>query len=288
MRREVLVAVVVVVLLVAAGGFLAAASVGGGSDEKTATEALPFEEREPDRILDRLLPELEPLLSGMGRQPFVGIALSERDGDVLVERVVAGSPAAQAGIHEGDIIEAVDDTPVHDFAEVAEIVRGSERGDVLAFRVRRDGEEHEIEVQVGLRPLSLEPDGDVLRSLLPPEGFLEFFAFSGLRERLSERFERLIEGRITFLNDDGERVSLRFVAGTLAEASDDEIVVSPNGGGSPQEFTITEQTYIVRSLRPADANELETGDRVIVVALDEGKEASALLAFPAHEERAES
>ena len=59
--------------------------------------------------------------------------------------------------------------------------------------------------------------------------------------------------------------------------------VTRNGGGR-QQFSISEETRVVRGLRRVDAQDLEAGDRVLVVARDDGRDASAILAFPAHEE----
>lgn len=285
MRRKLLVPVaVLVVLLAAAGGSLAATSLGSGGDDGAAADehsVLPFEEGERDGILDRLLPELEPLLPRLRQQPFVGIDLRGKGGDVVVEQLVPGGPAARAGLHEGDVIEAVGDRLVRGPGKVAAIVRGSERGDLLTFHVRRDGNEREIEVRVGLRPVPFEPRGDGLRSLLLPDELLEFFALPNLRERLTELFERFVGASVTFLEDDGERVSLRVLAGTIAEVSDDGVIVAPNGGGPPQEFTITEQTHIVRGLHRTHVDDLKPGDRVVLVIRDESREALAILAFPA-------
>ncbi len=291
MRRELLAPLaVLLILLVAAGSSLAVVSLGGGSDDDAALEmrqgAEPAREQEREQEPDRPPSRAEPSLPRLRQQPFVGIALSEKDGDIVVERVVPGSPAARAGIQEGDVIEAVDDTSVQDPAEVAEIVRGTERGDILTFHVRRDGDEHEIPVQVRLRPAPSEAGGDGPRSSLLDE-FVEFFPLPNLRERLGELFERFIGASITFLEDEGEQVTLRLVAGTIGEVSDDGIVVSPSGGLRLEELAVTDDTWIVRGLHRADANDLEPGDRVLVLVRDESREALAILAFPAHEEESE-
>lgn len=69
----------------------------------------------------------------------------------------------------------------------------------------------------------------------------------------------------------------------LVKASEDAIVVRITGGRR-REFAIGEETRIVRALRRSEADDLQAGDKVLVVARDGGREASTILAFPAHEE----
>ncbi len=44
--------------------------------------------------------------------PWIGIEITEKDGGVVVSEVVAGSPAATAGILAGDVVERIADQPV--------------------------------------------------------------------------------------------------------------------------------------------------------------------------------
>lgn len=62
-----------------------------------------------------------------GRYTGVGLwARRERDGRIEVTRVASGSPAAAAGIHEGDLLRSVDGTRVdgRPVTEVVALLRG--------------------------------------------------------------------------------------------------------------------------------------------------------------------
>jgi S1-C subfamily serine protease len=62
--------------------------------------------------------------------------------------VVAGSPAADAGLRSGDIILEVDDHPIIDVADLQRLMVGEALGGPMQVRVWRDG---------GLRTLPVRP-----------------------------------------------------------------------------------------------------------------------------------
>jgi hypothetical protein len=75
----------------------------------------------------------------------VAITLGEREGeleaalDVVVVNVAAGSEAERAGISRGDIVRAVDDSPVTNMAEARRALGGSAGSEVI-LELERDGE----------------------------------------------------------------------------------------------------------------------------------------------------
>ncbi|MFP5321469.1 MAG: S1C family serine protease [Acidimicrobiia bacterium] len=70
----------------------------------------------------------------------------------LVEDVVAGSPAADAGIAPGDVVVAVDGEPTPSMAALIAAPRMRRPGDVVELRLRRDGEERRVEVVLAAKP----------------------------------------------------------------------------------------------------------------------------------------
>ncbi|MPZ72268.1 MAG: PDZ domain-containing protein [Nitriliruptorales bacterium] len=82
---------------------------------------------------------------------FIGLPVEPgTDVDVVLE----GSPAAAAGVRPGDRITAVNGQPVETFEEVRDLIAVSD-GDALAFTIRRDRQEREVEIT----PASQRPDG---------------------------------------------------------------------------------------------------------------------------------
>jgi S1-C subfamily serine protease len=97
--------------------------------------------------------------------PFIGVIMADLDAEmrqkaglaedvdgVLVRSVEPKSPAFLAGMLAGDLILAVDDRPVKRSGDVSEAVRVKDIGDKLNFKVRREGEDRSIRVQVEQLP----------------------------------------------------------------------------------------------------------------------------------------
>ena len=70
----------------------------------------------------------------------------------LVQEVVAGSPAEAAGVQVGDIITAVDGTPIDANHRLADVVSQYQPGDRVKITVRRTGEAKSVTVTLGENP----------------------------------------------------------------------------------------------------------------------------------------
>lgn len=88
--------------------------------------------------------ELKPILENMiaqGRRadaprPWLGIAPSEHRDRVFIDRISADSPASRAGVQPGELILAVDDTPVVSMSGFFRAIwRGREAGDAVRIRL---------------------------------------------------------------------------------------------------------------------------------------------------------
>lgn len=67
--------------------------------------------------------------------------------------VVRGSPAARAGLREGDIILAVDNILVKGDVSLSSLLRNKQAGDIINLRVNRAGRVFEVKVQLGEYPV---------------------------------------------------------------------------------------------------------------------------------------
>jgi predicted metalloprotease with PDZ domain len=93
--------------------------------------------------LDRILP-----LAGMRmtidtlREPRLGISTAADSNGIVVNAVLPGGPAEQAGVRVGDQLLALGDLPVGspDFGPAFRARFGKEEGGVLPIKVRRDGD----------------------------------------------------------------------------------------------------------------------------------------------------
>jgi hypothetical protein len=85
----------------------------------------------------------------LGFQPDLGA--STADG-ILVRAVRAKSPAEQAGLMTGDIISAVDGSPVEGYQSIVDALGQAKAGDTMKLAIRRGDDELTLDVKLGTSP----------------------------------------------------------------------------------------------------------------------------------------
>ncbi|OGS92237.1 MAG: 2-alkenal reductase [Gallionellales bacterium GWA2_60_18] len=73
-------------------------------------------------------------------------------GGVLITEVIRNSPSEQAGIKPGDILVAIDSTPIRDWTVMLESIANMPPGKIATVRLMRDGKEISLQVTIGKRP----------------------------------------------------------------------------------------------------------------------------------------
>jgi membrane-associated protease RseP (regulator of RpoE activity) len=93
---------------------------------------------------------------------FLGVSVENaaNDGGASITAVRSGSPAADAGLEEGDVITKVDDTDVKNGNDLIDAVRSHDPGDDVTVTYTRDGNSAQVTVHLGDR-------SDIARSSLP-------------------------------------------------------------------------------------------------------------------------
>lgn len=89
--------------------------------------------------------------SQSGKTQGIGIRITQNsEGQLLVDSVIAGSPAKEAGVLAGDIIKTINGTDALEMTaeEAAALIRGSE-SDTITLTVLREGEEIELSMTRG-------------------------------------------------------------------------------------------------------------------------------------------
>jgi putative serine protease PepD len=131
----------------------AIATVGGGTFGEEAGNigvgfAIPINQvrRTVEQLLDK----------GKAEFPIIGASLDGRyDGEGARiatgstggnPPLVPGGPAEKAGLQPGDVITAIDGTPVTDSSELIVAIRSREPGDTVTLTVQRGGSEQKIDV----------------------------------------------------------------------------------------------------------------------------------------------
>ncbi|MDD9206100.1 trypsin-like peptidase domain-containing protein, partial [Georgenia sp. 10Sc9-8] len=133
-------------------GINTAIAQASGTPEATGSIGLGF--AIPANQARRTAEEL--IATGEASYPVIGVALDTRyrgegvqvltDGVDGADAVTPGGPAAEAGIEPGDVILSIDGDPVTDPDELIVAVRARAPGETVTLRVRRGGQELEVDV----------------------------------------------------------------------------------------------------------------------------------------------
>ncbi len=88
------------------------------------------------------------------KRPYLGVSTSDpvSGTGALVERVVAGAPAQDAGLRLGDRIVSVGGRTIGKSDDVASAVTARKPGDEIEIVVRRGSDERTLKVKLGTRP----------------------------------------------------------------------------------------------------------------------------------------
>src|SRR5205823_11617840 len=88
-------------------------------------------------------------------RPWLGVTpvpADENGEGVRIREVVPDSPAAKAGLKEGDVIAKLGGKAMADVAEFLRAVGARKPGDVLALEVRRGDKDTTVKATLGQRP----------------------------------------------------------------------------------------------------------------------------------------
>jgi S1-C subfamily serine protease len=117
-------------------------------------------------------------MSGLGALPaasqtdgkaWLGVSVSDGEEGVTVRLVVPGSPAAEAGLRRGDVIQAVDETAIASAGQLVDVIGTYAPGAEVVLTVAWRGEARQVAVVLGEQPgvMDLVPEtGPALRGAL--------------------------------------------------------------------------------------------------------------------------
>jgi putative serine protease PepD len=100
--------------------------------------------------------EIVPQLKGGATidRPWIGVSTSEpmSGTGATVQETVPSSPAARAGLSQGDVIKRVDGTTVTKPDDIAAAIAGKRPGDKISIEVERAGQTSSFDVTLDARP----------------------------------------------------------------------------------------------------------------------------------------
>jgi putative serine protease PepD len=94
------------------------------------------------------------IASGKVEHPYLGVRIEDADNGARLVEVVSGSPAAEAGLRQGDVVTGVAGSEIGSADDLREAVAERKPGDSLDLTVERDGETRTVTVKLGTRPAS--------------------------------------------------------------------------------------------------------------------------------------
>jgi len=144
-------------------------------DAALARDSIEIRVREPDdrqRVLVIDFGAVSNALDKGGLLDNLGLAVWRPTVPAVIDRLVAGAPAEQAGLLPGDRVVAVDDKVVESWSEWVAFVR-AHPGETLRIHVERDGQQLEL----SLVPRAVEEKGTTIGQIgayvREPEGLRE-------------------------------------------------------------------------------------------------------------------
>ena len=128
----------------------------------------------PSNMVQRIAGQL--INSGGVARGWLGVSMSEltRDdaeifgvasaGGVIIEGVLADTPAARGGMQVEDVLVRVDDRPIRDVNQVRNLIAGLSPGTTIRLALVRGGEARDIEITLEEQPENTRRVGGVTRA----------------------------------------------------------------------------------------------------------------------------
>ena len=91
-------------------------------------------------------------LTAGSNAPRLGVVGSAHERGFMVREVAPGSAAEEAGLRAGDVVTAVDGTPVKDFSGLSRIIRAKKLGDEIVVEFLRGSEVHRVPAVLKILP----------------------------------------------------------------------------------------------------------------------------------------
>ena len=173
---------------------------------------------------------------GVSIQPLTkdiadSLGLPEAKG-ALVAGVNDGSPAAKAGIHQGDVIRSVAGQKVDEFRDLARLVAAAGPNKTVDLGVWREGKEVEVPVALGKMPeqtASTQPKGEDHESTAKPSNVLGL-SLAAVNKQTRERYDLPDDAKgalVVAVKGGSPAADAGFSAGDLIVKVGDKAVAGP-------------------------------------------------------------
>lgn len=199
---------------------------------------------------------------------WLGILIGNSDGGVKVLRVILDSPAAKAGVKKDDLITSVNGVNVVNANDVISQVQKNKPGDQVTLTIKRGNDQVQIAVAAGAY------GAGQARQLASPGLPPELQGLQGLP--LREMFGSFAGGTFKMKDKEGKLLVINVVPGTVVAATATSLTIDPNDDGPTQEFQVSASTMLVGTNGRVKVEDLKAEDRVLVVTVGDGAQASII------------
>ncbi|MCZ7541924.1 MAG: PDZ domain-containing protein [Anaerolineae bacterium] len=178
---------------------------------------------------------------------WLGVSVADSDDGVIVRMVVPGSPAEEAGLRRGDIIQAVDETTIETAEQLVDVIGSYAPGDEVTLTVVWRGDSREVVVALGEQPsvTNLVPEtGPALRGALNLLGLDLEITDEGLLVQAIDPDSPLVDAGfeegdvITAINGEPIDTDLPGMMLRLFRFDDDALVFTVQRGGEEIEISV--------------------------------------------------
>jgi len=112
----------------------------------------------------------QPATDNAQKHAYLGVGVApatDKSDSVLIQEIAPGSPAAQAGLKNGDTVVKLNGQNVRGVQEFIDSIAAKKPGDKVSIQVRRDGKEQTLSATLADRPaqerlIPGQPGGEIL------------------------------------------------------------------------------------------------------------------------------
>lgn len=190
---------------------------------------------------------------------MVGVRMSEKDGDVVVDDVIEGLPAEAAGVKTGDTLVSVDGTAIHKTTDLRDGLKDKNPGDKINLVVRRDGKEQTLAIELreykadkmGAAAVTTEPGADQWWTKGDEDRWVEAAkkhveeAIEQIRksdalnsEKAKDAVEKAMRQALAALNEAGKGANSMWREFAMKPGQDGVVLFGPDHQNLPQRFFI--------------------------------------------------
>jgi S1-C subfamily serine protease len=113
-------------------------------------------------------PATETAVPAAPGQGYLGISVLETEAGVRIERVLADSPARQAGLAEGEVLVTVGEQPVRSLGDLDRLIGKAKPGQKVALGLRGESGVRSVLVEIGAVPGTKQASKHVSAAPLAP------------------------------------------------------------------------------------------------------------------------